>query len=132
MTRFPVPPEFQHQLIHEPKPKDSAEAVSLLEAFVREMMRELGNTPQLYQVNRARLALADRHELLRRGTPLRHRRHLTETFNRSYAELFDRSLALQVPELEPPPPPVMAPAPPPPPRRRSVAEAMAAALEELT
>ena len=69
MTRLPVPPEFQHPLISQSKRVETAESVAALEAFANEMSRELGDTPQLYQVNRARLALADRHELLRRGTP---------------------------------------------------------------
>ena len=43
------------------------EAVAALEAFATGS-RASWDTPQLYQLNRARLALADRHELLRRAT----------------------------------------------------------------
>lgn len=131
MTRLPVPPEFQRQLLSRSKHGEPPEAVAALEAFAQAMTRELGDTPQLYQINRARLALADRHELLRRGTPARSRRRLAEAFNRCYAQLFDQFLVLQRPELAPPPPPVVAPPPIPPPRPRTVAEAMAAALDDV-
>ena len=127
MTRLPVPPEFQRQLVSRRARVEIPEAVAALEMFAKEMTRELGDTPQLYQINRARLALADRHELLRRGTPARSRGKLTETFNRCYAELFDRFLSLQRPELAPPLPPPIVP-PEPPRRKRTVAEAMAEAL----
>jgi hypothetical protein len=125
-----VPPEFQGKLIGLPKRPTVPEAVAALEAFANDLSSELGDTPQLYQVNRARLSLADRHELLRRATPARSRGKLDETFNRFYAEMFDRFLKLSTPDLSPPPPPVAQPSPDPKPRPKSVAEALASALYE--
>lgn len=125
-----VPREFQRSLLKPPKRSTLPEAVAALEAFANAMQSELGDIPQLYQLNRARLALADRHELLRRGTPARDRGKLDEVFNRSYSALFDQFLARQSPELSPPAPPIVQP-PPEPPRPRSVAEAMEAALKQV-
>jgi hypothetical protein len=121
-----VPPEFQGKLIGPPKQPTVPEVVAALETFANDLKIELGDTPQLYQVNRARLALADRHELLRRATPNRSRGKLDETFNRFYAEMFDRFLRLSTPDLSPPPV-VQQPADPRP-RAKSVAEALASAL----
>jgi len=126
-----LPREFQRRSPAQPKVPAPPEAVAALEGFATEMLVELGDTPQLYQLNRARLALADRHELLRRATPVRSRGQLDEIFNRCYAKLFERFLALQRPDLSSPAPPPVAP-PEPPARRRTVAEAMAAALDDLT
>ncbi len=126
-----VPIEFQRKRPALPRQPAVPETVAALEAFASELSTELGNTPRLYQLNRARLALADRHELLRRATPTRSRGRLDDAFNRSYAALFDHALKLDTPELSPPPPAPVAPPIAPPPRPRSVAEAMAEALHDV-
>jgi hypothetical protein len=120
--RRTVPPEFRQQLTVPGKQPIVPEPVAALEAFATEMKRELGDNPLLYQVNRARLALADRHELLRRATPIRSRGILDDSFNRHFAELFDTSLKLQHAQLEPPP--VAQPPVEPKPRPRSAVDAL--------
>ena len=112
------------------EPPAVSQTVTELEAFAEEMEHELGQHPSGYQLNLARLALADRHELLRRATPLRERGKLDATFNRFYASLFDRARKLERPELSPPPVEVPAPVPTPAsePKRRTVEEALSDAL----
>lgn len=130
VTMLDVPIEFQRKRSAPPRQPPAPETVVALETFASELSRQLGSNPQLYQLNRARLALADRHQLLRRATPARSRGKLDDVFNRVYAALYDHVLRLEVPELAPPAPPVTASVAPPP-RPRSVAEAMADALHEV-
>lgn len=122
-----VPPEFRQKITVLEQQPAVPEPIVALEAFAAEITSELGGAPQLYQLNRARLAVADRHELLRRATPVRSRGKLDAAFNRFYAELFDQALRLQHADLSPPPP-VVQPPPEPQLRRRSVAEALVSAL----
>src|SRR5215210_3993589 len=102
---FDVPPEFQ-RILRPPVRKRAApepETITALEGFATELLSELNDSGQLYQLNRARLALADRYELLRRGTPIRYRNALATSFNRYYSELYNWHLALTKPDLTPPP-----------------------------
>src|SRR5215210_9245147 len=127
---FDVPPEFQ-RILRPPAPQRAApepETVTALESFAAELLSELDDAAQLYQLNRARLAFADRYELLRRGTPIRYRNALASSFNRYYAELYNRHLALTKPDLAPPPERVVV-EPPPKPKSQvnAIADVLAAA-----
>jgi hypothetical protein len=98
------PIEFQRRRpLH--KTTASPATVAELEANARSLLDALGESPQPYELNLARLRLADRFEQLRRVTRKRDAGKLTAAFTELYAQLYDRLLAAERPELAPRQPP---------------------------
>ena len=98
------PIEFQRQRTIRTAPAVPS-TVAELEANAQALLDGLGETPQPYQLNLARLRLADRYEQLRRVTTKRDAVQLTAVFTRFYAQLYDRQLEAERPELASPPKP---------------------------
>lgn len=95
------PIEFQRRRPIRKAPPVPAVAAEL-EANAQALLDGMGESPPAYQLNLARLRLADRFEQLRRVTTKRDVAQLTAVFTRFYGQFYDRHLEAERPDLAPP------------------------------